>query len=136
MDELERCYQILGLESGASKNEIKQAYRDMAKVWHPDRFAHDPRLQQKAQEKLKEINRAYEVLLSSPTKSKKKTSSGEYRTESSQTTSKRKGATQDQPHSEKVSPRSSIWRIILITVALLLCVSSYWLYRQSILSNM
>jgi cytoskeletal protein RodZ len=36
----------------------------MAKVWHPDRFGHDPRLQQKAQEKLKEINEAFDILIS------------------------------------------------------------------------
>lgn len=36
----------------------------MAKVWHPDRFVLDPRLQEKAQEKLKEINEAYEQLSS------------------------------------------------------------------------
>ncbi|MFC1610000.1 J domain-containing protein [Myxococcota bacterium] len=41
---------------------MKRAYRDMAKVWHPDRFAHDPRLQQKAEQKLKEINSAYDSL--------------------------------------------------------------------------
>lgn len=55
-------YGILGLDPGASSEQVRQAYRDMARVWHPDRFAHDPRLQQKAQEKLKEINEAYERL--------------------------------------------------------------------------
>jgi cytoskeletal protein RodZ len=50
-----------------SVQELKSAYRDLAKVWHPDRFAHDPRLQQKAQEKLKEINDAYEQLISEKT---------------------------------------------------------------------
>jgi len=64
MEGLERFYEILGLEPGASLGEVKQAYRDLAKVWHPDRFSHDPRLQQKAQEKLKEINEAYEKVLS------------------------------------------------------------------------
>jgi hypothetical protein len=44
--------------------ELKAAHRDLAKVWHPDRFLHDPRLQQKAQEKLKEINEAYEQISS------------------------------------------------------------------------
>src|SRR5207248_497914 len=44
------------------QQEIKTAYRDSAKVWHPDRFLNDPRLQAKAQEKLKEINEAYEKL--------------------------------------------------------------------------
>ena len=60
----EGCLRVLGLAPGASAQEIKAAYRDLAKVWHPDRFAHDPRLQQKAQEQLKEINDAYQRLIS------------------------------------------------------------------------
>lgn len=64
MDDMKRYYEILELEPGASPEEVKRAYRDLAKVWHPDRFSHDPPLQQKAQEKLKEINRAYEKLSS------------------------------------------------------------------------
>jgi hypothetical protein len=63
----ERCLETLGLEPRASTHDIKAAYRDLAKVWHPDRFAHDPRLQQKAQEKLKEINDAYRRLLNGAT---------------------------------------------------------------------
>ena len=62
--ERERAREILGLKPGASAQEIKAAYRDLAKVWHPDRFIHDPRLQEKAQNKLKEINEAYEALTS------------------------------------------------------------------------
>jgi hypothetical protein len=62
--ERERARELLGLKPGASAQEIKAAYRDLAKVWHPDRFSHDPRLQQKAQDKLKEINEAYEALTS------------------------------------------------------------------------
>jgi DnaJ-like protein len=59
-----RYYHILGLEPGVSLEELKQTHRDLVKVWHPDRFADDPRLEKKAQEKLKEINEAYaEVLL-------------------------------------------------------------------------
>ncbi|EEF62050.1 DnaJ domain-containing protein [Pedosphaera parvula] len=65
MDEIARCYQLLGLEAGASHEEVKQAYRDLVKVWHPDRFSHDPRLQIVAQEKLKEINGVYQILESS-----------------------------------------------------------------------
>ena len=62
--ELSKCYELLGISPGASAQELKTAHRDMAKVWHPDRFSHDPRLQQKAQEKLKEINEAYDQLVS------------------------------------------------------------------------
>ena len=58
-----RFYRVLGLEPGVSLEELKQAHRDLVKVWHPDRFADDPRLQRKAQEKLKEINEAYEQVL-------------------------------------------------------------------------
>ena len=62
MDDLSTYYQVLGLKPGASPEEVRQAYRDMVKVWHPDRFAHDERLRGMAQEKLKEINGAYESL--------------------------------------------------------------------------
>lgn len=61
---IETFYEILELKAGASQNEIKDAYRDLAKVWHPDRFSHDPKLQIKAEEKLKLINQAYEKLRS------------------------------------------------------------------------
>lgn len=61
--ELDRAYDVLGVKPGVSDRELKAAHRDMAKVWHPDRFVHDPRLQEKAQEKLKEINEAYEQLI-------------------------------------------------------------------------
>ena len=57
-------YQVLEIEPGVSKDDIRQAYEDLAKVWHPDRFPNDPRLQQKAEEKLKQINAAYEFLKS------------------------------------------------------------------------
>ena len=59
-----RAYEVLGVKPGVSERELKAAHRDLAKVWHPDRFLHDPRLQEKAEEKLKEINEAYEQLIS------------------------------------------------------------------------
>src|SRR6185295_11635244 len=62
-----KAYELLGVKPGVSSTELKAAHRDLAKVWHPDRFVHDPRLQEKAQEKLKEINEAYELLISGKT---------------------------------------------------------------------
>ena len=62
MDDIAHCYNTLGLEPGAPQERVKQAYRDLVNVWHPDRFAHDSRLQTKAQQKLSDINRAYERL--------------------------------------------------------------------------
>jgi hypothetical protein len=61
---LSKAYELLGVKPGVSMRELKAAHRDLAKVWHPDRFQHDPRLQEKAQEKLKEINEAYDLLSS------------------------------------------------------------------------
>lgn len=63
MADINRCYEILEIEPGASLEEIKRAYRDLAFVWHPDRFAHNDRLQQKAQQRLIEINQAYDELV-------------------------------------------------------------------------
>lgn len=62
--ECSKPYEILGVKPGVSVQELKAAHRDLAKVWHPDRFGHDVRLQKKAQEKLKEINEAYDQLIS------------------------------------------------------------------------
>jgi hypothetical protein len=61
---IDKYYQILGLTPGASKEEIKQAYKDLVKVWHPDRFPNHQRLRNKANKKIKEINIAYESLKS------------------------------------------------------------------------
>lgn len=55
-------YRILGVRSDATEEEIRQAYHDLARVWHPDRFQSDPRLQQVAQERLREINAAYQAV--------------------------------------------------------------------------
>jgi hypothetical protein len=57
-----RAYKVLGLYPGASRDEVKRAYRDMAQVWHPDRFEHNERLAQKAQKNLKRINEAFNLL--------------------------------------------------------------------------
>ena len=62
--DIQRCFEILELDSKASSDKVKQAYRDLVNVWHPDRFPGNPRLKQKAEEKLKEVNEAYERVLS------------------------------------------------------------------------
>ena len=51
-------YKILGVDKNATKDEIKKAYRKLAKKYHPDLHPND----REAQEKFKEINEAYEVL--------------------------------------------------------------------------
>ena len=60
--DIKRCYEILELNQHASPDALKQAYKDIVNVWHPDRFSHNPRLKKMAEKKLKEINLAYETL--------------------------------------------------------------------------
>ncbi len=54
-------YEVLGVSKGASQDEIKRAYRKLAKQYHPDNYANNP-LADLAEEKFKEINEAYEML--------------------------------------------------------------------------
>jgi len=61
-----RYFAILQIAPSASSEEIRQAYVDLVRVWHPDRFVSDPRLQKVAEERMKEITEAYEALSSVP----------------------------------------------------------------------
>ncbi len=63
MDEIVRSLQCLELSPGSSQEEVRKAYRELAMVWHPDRFPADSPLRGKADEKLKEINQAYDFLM-------------------------------------------------------------------------
>jgi DnaJ domain len=65
--DIRRAFAILGLPETASPQHVRAAYRDLVKVWHPDRFAHDPPLQAKAAEQLRQINNAYQFLQDRPT---------------------------------------------------------------------
>ncbi len=56
------CYRELELSPEASAEQVRQAWKDLAQVWHPDRFSGNERLQAKAQERLKRINEAYQAL--------------------------------------------------------------------------
>ncbi|MBD2608501.1 DnaJ domain-containing protein [Scytonema hofmannii FACHB-248] len=59
--DIHHAYEILGLKAGVSHKEVKQAYRKLVKVWHPDRFFVQKE-KQKAEERIKEINEAYNQL--------------------------------------------------------------------------
>merc|ERR1719473_306018 len=52
-------FKILNVSDYAEQDEIKQAYRAMSKIYHPDKFRGDPA---EAQEKMVLINEAYRVL--------------------------------------------------------------------------
>lgn len=54
-------YTVLGVSSNASDQEIKKAYRELARKYHPDNYVDNP-LADLAEEKMKEINEAYEAI--------------------------------------------------------------------------
>ncbi len=59
--DINQAYEILGLKAGASQVEVKQAYRKLVKIWHPDRFV-DVQQKQQAEAKIKQINVAYNIV--------------------------------------------------------------------------
>ena len=54
-------YEVLGVSPSATDEEIKKAYRDLAKKYHPDKYVDSP-LADVAEQKMKEINEAYDVI--------------------------------------------------------------------------
>lgn len=56
----ETAFQTLGISEDASPQQIKQAWRDMLSVWHPDKHMGNERLRRKAEEQAKRINEAYD----------------------------------------------------------------------------
>lgn len=58
--------EILGLSGNASTEEIDRAYKELIRVWHPDRFQNDPLLVSRAENKTRELNNAYAELKRRP----------------------------------------------------------------------
>ena len=54
-------YEVLGLKPGATQEEIKKAYRNLIKQYHPDQYGDNP-LKDLAEEKMRDINAAYDAL--------------------------------------------------------------------------
>ncbi len=55
-------YSVLGVSHSATDEEVKKAYRDLARKYHPDNYANNP-LADLAQDKMKEINEAYDQVM-------------------------------------------------------------------------
>src|SRR2546422_280855 len=60
-DEIRECYRLFELEPGAPVEAVKQAYRELLMVWHPDRFP-DAKLQKKATEKTLALTESYQKI--------------------------------------------------------------------------
>lgn len=68
-------YSVLGISKNATDEEVKSAYRELARKYHPDNYADNP-LSDLAGEKMKEINDAYDAIMNSRRGHSKSASSG------------------------------------------------------------
>lgn len=94
---LEQHYKVLGLEPGASLDEVNQAYKDLVFIWHPDRVPQEnERLVKKSVEKIQQINEARDSLRSYHRKYKKAPA----------TQSKTQGYSDKSPYSDRQKNRS------------------------------
>lgn len=70
-------YEVLGVSRDATDDEIKSAYRQLARKYHPDNYTNDP-LSDLAEEKMKEINEAYDSIMNQRRNGGSSSSTGGY----------------------------------------------------------
>ena len=68
-------YEVLGVSETATDEEVKAAYRNLAKKYHPDNYTDSP-LADVAEQKMKEINEAYDMINQMRQKDKDKNRKG------------------------------------------------------------
>ncbi|MEL6578675.1 MAG: pentapeptide repeat-containing protein [Cyanobacteria bacterium J06621_12] len=118
MQNLEKHYKVLGLEPGASLDEVNQAYKDLVFIWHPDRVPQDnERLVKKSVAKIQQINEARDSLRSyhrkhksTSSKSKSKSKSQTYSTSASQNSRQPYRADSRRANERPYSDRYSTYR--------------------------
>ena len=63
VQQVDSAYKILGIDSNATDDEVKKAYREMAKKYHPDKVAYlGDDVRKSAEQKLQEVNEAYDKI--------------------------------------------------------------------------
>ena len=75
-------YSVLGIPKNATDEQVKNAYRELARKYHPDNYADNP-LADLAGEKMKEVNDAYDAIMNERNSRKSKGSNANYNSEPS-----------------------------------------------------
>jgi molecular chaperone DnaJ len=81
-------YEVLGVRENTSKEDIKKAYREQAKKYHPDQYGDNP-LKDLAEDKMQELNEAYDTLMKNTSSSNNYDSSSSYNSSSNSSSSSR-----------------------------------------------
>jgi len=63
---LQKAYGLFDLKNTATAVQIKTRYRQLIKEWHPDRWMHDPDKKQQADNMMRAINAAYDLIETAP----------------------------------------------------------------------
>ncbi|MDR0347439.1 MAG: J domain-containing protein [Coriobacteriales bacterium] len=72
----DEALRLLGLDEDATEADIKLAYKEMAQILHPDKYADNKKLAERATEQFKHVNEARELLLAAARGSRRGTSGG------------------------------------------------------------
>lgn len=131
--DIQKCYEIFELDSGATVEDAKKAHRDLVSIWHPDRVSsNNPRLKKKAEEKLKEINAAYHMLLTHLNSNYEKALRTDLKRNSQPESEAGSGIHKEshapEPHTSKpkASLKKSIPIFFLISIIIVGLIYSYW----------
>ena len=77
-------YSILGVRHDASDDEVKEAYRNLVRKYHPDNYTDDNPLKDLANEKMQEVNEAYDAIVKMREDEKNGKTTGSYQSSSYQ----------------------------------------------------
>jgi outer membrane biosynthesis protein TonB len=121
MIEIDSAYRILGLERGATSEEIEEAYLELREVWRPDRFSDNEELRAKAERKQRAVEDAYQVI-------KEKLSKSATQTISEKENGGRGPSLLDDTFSERMGKSKQkfpIWIILFGLVAVAVVISFF-----------
>jgi DnaJ-class molecular chaperone len=98
----EKHYRILELDVGASKGDVKKAFRELSHIWHPDNhMGKSSNVQNRSNEKFKELSSAYQVLIDYLEKESSSSRESSHKSDSAREAEEKRRADQDRRDKEE-----------------------------------
>jgi TPR repeat protein len=125
---MDNYYSVLEVAETATPEEIKQSYRLLLQVWHPDRFHHNPQLLAKAEQKTREINAAFDTLSDPELKQRY---DDRLHTGGARRGRYRRNRSGDEPRITRCpnTPCNAVLRVHAITIGIVTCTSCQTSFR-------